>query len=129
MRRVGVLLAYAENDPYVPLILAAFDQGLQEFSWIVGQNIQIDYRFGASNPDLFRKYAAELVALAPDVILAQGSVAVQPLLEVTRVVPIVFVATVDPIGRGFAASLARPGGNATGFSLFEFSLSSPPHDL
>jgi len=123
MRRIGVLLNYARNDPNVSPRLEAFEKGLQELSWSVGRNIQIDYRFGAGDPDLFRKYAAELVALAPEVILAQGSVAVQPLLEVTRVLPIVFVGTVDPIGRGFAASLARPGGSATGFSLFEFSLS------
>jgi putative ABC transport system substrate-binding protein len=118
-----VLLAYAENDPYVPAVLAAFDQGLQEFRWTVSRNIQIDYRFGAANPDLLRKYAAELVALAPDVILAQGSVALQPLLEVTRVLPIVFVSVADPAGRGFVANLARPGGNATGFSLWEYSFS------
>jgi putative ABC transport system substrate-binding protein len=103
--------------------LVGLEQSLHELSWTVGRNIQIDYRFGAGDPNLLHKYAAELVALAPDVILAQGSVAVQPLLEVTRVIPIVFVGTIDPIGRGFAASLARPGGNATGFSLFEFSLS------
>jgi putative tryptophan/tyrosine transport system substrate-binding protein len=95
---------------------------LQELNWTVGRNIQIDYRFGAGDPDLLRKYAAELVALAPDVILAGGSVSLQPLLQVTRVVPIVFVQVADPVGRGFAASLARPGGNATGFSNFEFSL-------
>jgi ABC-type uncharacterized transport system substrate-binding protein len=122
MRRIGVLLNYARNDPNVSPRLEAFEKGLQELSWSVGRNIQIDYRFGAGDPDLFRKYAAELVALAPEVILAQGSVAVQPLLEVTRVLPIVFVGTVDPIGRGFAASLARPGGNATGFVLFEYGL-------
>jgi putative tryptophan/tyrosine transport system substrate-binding protein len=123
MRRIGVLLNFAEDDPEVPVRLAAFEQGLQELSWAVGRNIQIDYRFGAGDPDLFRKYAAELVTLVPDVILAEGSVALQPLLQVTRVVPIVFVATIDPVGRGFAASLSRPGGNTTGFSLFEFSLS------
>jgi len=122
MRRIGVLLNYARNDPNVSPRLEAFEKGLQELSWSVGRNIQIDYRFGAGDPDLFRKYAAELVALAPEVILAEGSVAVQPLLEVTRVLPIVFVGTVDPIGRGFAASLARPGGNATGFVLFEDGL-------
>jgi putative ABC transport system substrate-binding protein len=120
MRRVGVLQNQAADDPTFPV---AFEQGLQELSWTVGRNIQIDYRFGASDPDLLRKYAAELVALAPDIIVAQGAVALQPLLQVTRVVPIVFVVVADPVGRGFIASLARPGGNATGFSLFEFSLS------
>jgi putative ABC transport system substrate-binding protein len=123
VRRIGVLLAYAENDPYLPVVLAAFDQGLQEFSWAVGRNIQIDYRSGAANPDLLRKYAAELVALAPDVIVAQGSVALQPLLEVTRLLPIVFVAVSDPVGRGFVTNLARPGGNTTGFILWEYSFS------
>jgi putative ABC transport system substrate-binding protein len=123
MRRIGVLMNAAADDPNVPMYLAALEHGLQELSWTVGRNIQIDYRFGAGNPDLLRKYAAELVALAPDVILAQGAVALQPLLQVTRVVPIVFVVVADPVGRGFIASLARPGGNTTGFSLFEFSLS------
>jgi putative tryptophan/tyrosine transport system substrate-binding protein len=103
--------------------IAALEQGLQELNWTVGRNIQIDYRFGAANPDLLRKYAAELVALAPDAIVAQGSVALQPLLEVTRLLPIVFVAVSDPVGRGFVANLARPGGNTTGFSLFEYSFS------
>ena len=118
MRRIGVLQGYPADDH-----LAALEQGLQELNWTVGRNIQIEYRVGAGDPDLLRKYAAELVALAPDVILAGGSVSLQPLLQVTRVVPIVFVQVVDPVGRGFAASLARPGGNATGFSNFEFSLS------
>jgi putative ABC transport system substrate-binding protein len=123
VRRIGVLMNAAADDPYLPAALAAFEQGLQALSWTVGRNIQIDYRFGAGDPDLFRKYAAELVALAPEVILAQGSVALQPLLQVTRVVPIVFVAVTDPVGGGFVASLARPGGNTTGFSLFEWGLS------
>jgi putative tryptophan/tyrosine transport system substrate-binding protein len=123
VRRIGVLVNGAADDAYEPDRLAALEQGLQELNWTVGRNIQIDYRFGAGDPDLIRKYAAELVALAPDVILAQGAVALQPLLQVTHVVPIVFVAVADPVGRGFAASLARPGGNTTGFSLFEFSLS------
>src|SRR5271169_5798830 len=122
VRRIGVLVPRTEDDPNVQ-VLSAFTRGLQELNWTVGRNIQIDYRFGAADPDLLRKYAAELVALAPDVILAGGSVSLQPLLQVTRVVPIVFVAVADPVGRGFAASLARPGGNATGFSLFEYSLS------
>jgi len=123
MRRIGVLRGVASDDRSVPLSITTFEQSLQELGWTIGRNIQIDYRFGAGDPDLFRKYAAELVALAPEVILAEGSVAVQPLLEVTRVIPIVFAGIIDPIGRGFAASLARPGGNVTGFSFFEFSLS------
>jgi putative ABC transport system substrate-binding protein len=123
MRRIGVLLGYAEDDRNVPSRLAAIEQGLRELSWTVGRNIQIDYRFGAADPDLSRKYAAELVALAPDVIVAQGAVSVRPLLQVTRMVPIVFVGVIDPVGGGLAASLARPGGNVTGFSLFEYGLS------
>jgi putative ABC transport system substrate-binding protein len=123
VRRIGVLLGYAEDDPNVPARLAAFEQGLRELSWAVGRNIQIDYRFGAADPDLLRKYAAELVALAPNVVLAQGSVSVRPLLQLTRNVPIVFVQVIDPVGGGFAATLARPGGNTTGFSLFEYGLS------
>jgi len=122
VRRMGVLMGYAEDDLNASLRLAAFTQSLQKSNWTVGRNIQIDYRFGAGDPDLIRKYAAELVALAPDVILAQGYV-LQPLLQVAGALPIVFVGITDPVGGGFAASLARPGGNATGFSLFEFSLS------
>jgi putative tryptophan/tyrosine transport system substrate-binding protein len=119
MRRIGVLHA----GMLEPSFIAAIEQGLRELNWIVGRNIQIDYRFGTGDPDLLRKYAAELVALAPDVIVAQGTVALQPLLEVTRLLPIVFVAVSDPVGRGFVANLARPGGNTTGFSLFEYSFS------
>jgi putative ABC transport system substrate-binding protein len=128
MRRIGVLMNFGDG-PDMRANIAAIEQGLRELNWIVGRNIQIDYRFGAGDPDLLRKYAAELVALAPDVILAQGSVTVQPLLQLTRVVPIVFVATTDPVGAGFAASLARPGANATGFSLFEFSVGGKWLDL
>ena len=121
MRRIGVLQTYARDDPNALARLAAFEQGLQELGWIVGRDIQIDYRFGGTDPDLYRKYAAELVALAPDVILAQGPIGELP--QATRTVPIVFVGDTDPVARGFVASLARPGGNATGFILFEFSLS------
>jgi putative ABC transport system substrate-binding protein len=121
MRRIGVLQTYARDDPNALARLAAFEQGLQELGWIVGRDIQIDYRFGGTDPDLYRKYAAELVALAPDVILAQGPIGELP--QATRTVPIVFVGVTDPVARGFVASLARPGGNATGFILFEFSLS------
>jgi len=123
MRRIGVLSGLAPDDPNVPSRLVAFEQGLRELSWTIGRNIQIDYRFGAADPDVLRKYAAELVALTPDLILAQGSVSVRPLLQLTRVVPIVFVQVIDPVGAGFAASLARPGGNVTGFGLFEYGLS------
>ena len=121
MRRIGVLQTYARDDPNALARLAAFEQGLQELGWIVGRDIQIDYRFGGTDPDLYRKYAAELVALAPEVILAQDPIGELP--QATRTVPIVFVGLTDPVGRGFVASLARPGGNATGFIIFEFSLS------
>jgi putative tryptophan/tyrosine transport system substrate-binding protein len=120
VRRIGVLQSYARDDPNALARLAAFEQGLQELGWIVGRDIQIDYRFGGTDPDLYRQYAAELVALAPDVILAQDPIGELP--QGTRNVPIVFVGLTDPVGRGFVASLARPGGNAPGFILFEFSL-------
>src|SRR5262249_12935365 len=102
---------------------SAFLQGLQQSGWIDGRNIQIDYRWGAGDSDNMRKYAAELVTLAPDVILASGTATVAPLLQATRTVPIVFVQVTDPVGAGFVDSLARPGGNATGFTLFEYGIS------
>ena len=95
----------------------------QESGWTVGRNVRIDYRWGAAECRRLRRYAAELVALAPDVILASGASSVGPLLQVTRTVPIVFAAVVDPVGAGFVDSLARPGGNVTGFTQFEYSLS------
>ena len=98
-------------------------QGLQQLGWTIGRNVRIDYRWGAGDADRIRKYAAELAALAPDVILASGSATMGPLLQATRTVPIVFVNVSDPVGAGFVDSLARPGGNATGFILFEYGLS------
>src|SRR5262249_62174264 len=100
----------------------AFVQGLHELGWIDGRNVRIDTRWGAGNADLFRKYAAELVALGPDVILAASGATMPALTQATRTVPIVFVLVADPVGSGFVASLARPGGNATGFTQFEFGL-------
>jgi putative ABC transport system substrate-binding protein len=123
MRRVGVLMSLAADDPAGQARLAAFLQGLQEFGWSVGRNLRIDIRWYTNNPDDIRKYATELVALAPDVILASGGVVVGPLLQATRTVPIVFTGTPDPVGAGFVASLARPGGNATGFSAYEYGVS------
>src|SRR6516164_902244 len=120
MRRVGVLMPFAANDPQVQIRNAAFLQGLQQLGWTVGDNIQIDYRWSGGNEDDTRKYAAELVALAPDVIFTAGSAAVGPLRRATRTVPIVFALVPDPVGTGFVDSLARPGGNATGFMLFEY---------
>jgi putative ABC transport system substrate-binding protein len=102
--------------------MAAFIEGLHQLGWIDGRNIRIETRWTAGSVDAIRKHAAELVALAPDVILATGSVSVAPLLQATRTVPIVFVHVPDPVGAGFVESLARPGGNATGFIQFEYSL-------
>ena len=124
MRRIGVLTSGATaDDPDGRARTAAFLQGLQQFGWIDGRNIRIDYRWGAGDADSMRKYAAELVALAPDVILASGTATVAPLLQATRAVPIVFVQVTDPVGAGFVDSLAQPGGNATGFTLFEYGIS------
>jgi putative tryptophan/tyrosine transport system substrate-binding protein len=123
MRRVGVLWNLAADDPVGQARLAAFRQGLQELGWTDGRNVRIDYRWAATDADRYRTFAAELVALAPDVILASASVSVAALLQITRTVPIVFANVIDPVGAGFVARLARPGGNATGFTLYEYSLS------
>ena len=121
MRRIGVLLPVAADDPVPHAFYAAFVQGLQQLGWTDGHNVRIDTRWGAGNAADIRKYAAELVSLAPDVILAVG-VSVEPLLQATRTVPIVFTIVPDPVGSGFVDSLSRPGGNATGFLMFEYSL-------
>jgi ABC-type uncharacterized transport system substrate-binding protein len=125
MRRIGVFFAGAAdaNDTDTQSRLAAFQQGLRQLGWSDGRNIQIDYRCGGGNAGLIHRYAEELVALAPDVIFSSGAATVAPLLQVTRTVPIVFAGVVDPVGAGFVDTLARPGGNATGFILFEYSLS------
>jgi putative ABC transport system substrate-binding protein len=124
MRRVAALMPYGANDPVAQNRNAAFLQGLQQLGWTVGQNVQIDYRWAAGSADDTRKYAAELVALAPDVIFASGSGAVEPLRRATRTVPIVFVLVADPVGAGFVSSLARPGGNVTGFAVFDYSIAA-----
>jgi putative ABC transport system substrate-binding protein len=116
-RRIGVLMNLAADDAEGQSRLAAFLQGLQEAGWVVGRNVSIDLRWGAADGELFRRYALELVALAPDVVLAAGSVVALALKRA-----IVFVNAVDPVGDGLVASLARPSGNATGFTVFEFSL-------
>jgi len=123
MRRVGVLVSRIADDPEEQARLAAFVQGLQELGWTEGRNVRIDYRWAAADADRSRTYAAELVALAPDVIVAAGSQSVAALEQTTRTVPIVFASVVDPVGAGYVPSLARPGGNATGFTAFEYSLS------
>ena len=124
IRRVGVLTgAGGPNDEEAPARKAALEQGLQRAGWVEGGNLRIDYRLPAANPEATRKYAAELVALAPDVIVSSGTASMGPLLQATRTVPIVFVNVADPVGAGFVDSLARPGGNVTGFLQFEYSLS------
>ena len=123
MRRIGVLMSQSADDPGALALISAFAQGLQERGWTIGGNIRIEYRWGAGDLDRFRKYAAELVALSPDVIVATAGSIVGALQQVSRTVPIVFVTTVDPVGGGWVESLARPGGNATGFATYEFSMS------
>jgi ABC-type uncharacterized transport system substrate-binding protein len=123
VRRVGVLMSQAADDPVARARAATFLQGLQQFGWTAGHNLRIDTRWSAGSADDSRNFAAELAALAPDVILAGGGTIVPSLLQATRTVPIVFVQVVDPVGAGFVDSLARPGGNATGFTSFEYGLS------
>jgi len=123
MRRIGVLVPAAANDAEWQARLMAFGQGLAHLGWTVGRNVQIDMRWATTNPAEILRHAAELVALAPDVILASGTSTVGPLLQATRTVPIVFPTIGDPVGAGFVDSLARPGGNATGFMSYEYSLS------
>ena len=122
MRRIGVLMGIAADDRAGQARLAAFLQGLQQSGWAEGRNIRIDVRWGAGDAERNRRLAAELVALAPDVILAHSSAAVAPLLQQTRSVPIVFTVVADAVGAGYVDSLARPGGNATGFINFEYSI-------
>jgi putative ABC transport system substrate-binding protein len=123
MRRIGVLNYLAADDPDSPARVTAFSQRLKELGWIEGRNIQIDYRWGGGDLDRSRRYATELVALAPDVILVSSGSALAALQNATRTLPIVFVSVTDPVGAGYVASLARPGGNTTGFTLFEYGTS------
>jgi putative ABC transport system substrate-binding protein len=123
MRRIAVLLPAAANDPEFQAWVSAFLQGLQQSGWIIGRNVQIDTHWATTNPAEIHRNAAELVALKPDVILAHGTSTVGPLLQATRTAPIVFPTIVDPVASGFVDSLARPGGNATGFMSFEYSIS------
>jgi putative tryptophan/tyrosine transport system substrate-binding protein len=123
MRRVGVLMSVAADDPAGKARLTAFLDAMQLLGWTVGSNLRIDTRWYTGSTDDIRKYAAELVALAPDVVFASGGTVVGPLLHATRTVPIVFTGTPDPVGAGFVASLARPGGNITGFTAYEYGTS------
>jgi putative ABC transport system substrate-binding protein len=122
-RRIGVLMNTPADDLEGQARIAAFHQGLQEWGWTLGQNARVDVRWGAVDADSSRRYAAELVGLAPDVILATASNAVGALQQTSRTIPIVFVSIVDPVGAGFVETLAHPGGNITGFSIFEYTLS------
>lgn len=122
LRRVAILMTLAEDDPEGQRRVNAFLQGMQELGWARNRNIVYETRWGAGDMERGRTLAADMAALAPDVILAPGSVTVGPLLQATRTVPIVFVHVPDPVGAGFVESLARPGGNATGFTQFEFSI-------
>jgi putative tryptophan/tyrosine transport system substrate-binding protein len=119
VRHIGVLLPFPENDSLTRAIVTAFREALSRFGWIEGKNIRIDYRFAAGDPALFKTYAADLVALSPDVVLASTPQAVAPVRQQTRTVPIVFVLAIDPVGLGFVQSLARPGGNITGFGAVD----------
>jgi putative tryptophan/tyrosine transport system substrate-binding protein len=122
-RRIGILLPNALDDPIMQIAVAAFMQGLQEFGWTIGRNVRIELRWSPADAERTRRHAEQLVALAPDVILAYGGSAVGPLQEVSRTVPIVFVGVTDPVGAGYVESLSRPGTNATGFARYEFSIS------
>jgi ABC-type uncharacterized transport system substrate-binding protein len=123
MRSVGVLMTFSADDVIAQTRIAALLQGLQQAGWEVGRNLRIELRWSGANPADIRKHAGELAAMGPDVIVANGSAATGPLLEETRSVPIVFAIVPDPVGAGYVDSLARPGGNATGFTVFEYSLS------
>jgi putative tryptophan/tyrosine transport system substrate-binding protein len=124
VRRIGVLMPSAADDPEYQARMTAFLQRLAQLGWLDGRNVRIDTRWAGGDADRIRRMAVELVALAPDVILAPGSAATGPLLQATRTIPIVFATIPDPVGAGFVESLARPGGNATGFIAFEYGLSA-----
>src|SRR5262249_30622659 len=122
MRRIGVLLPATADDVTFQARVGAFLQGLQQLGWRMGQNVQVDVQWATPDAEGVRRHAAELVAQAPDVILAFGASTVGPMLQATRMVPIVFPAAADPVGAGFVRSLSRPGGNATGFMSFEYGI-------
>jgi len=122
IRRIGVLINRAADDPDGQARVAAFQQGLKQLGWSDGRNVRLDIRWGEDDVDRSRRYAAELIALAPDIMFASGAPSVAALQRATRALPIVFVAIIDPVGAGFVDALARPGGNTTGFMLFEYSL-------
>ena len=123
VRRIGVLMSMVDGDPRGLEFITAFAQGLAELGWTVGRNVRIECRWGAGDLDRFRRYAAELIALSPDVVLASAGSIVGALQQASRTVPIVFVTTIDPVGGGWVESLSRPGTNATGFASYDFSMS------
>jgi len=122
MRRLGVLSALLEDDPESVARRAVFEQALQALGWTAGRNLRIDYRWTGNDRAVIQKFATELVALAPDVILTSGNFIMAPMLQAARTIPIVFTQVIDPVGSGFVESMARPGGNVTGFTQFEYSL-------
>ena len=122
MRRIGVLQTGDESDPEVERRIAIFVENLQKLGWREGANLMIDYRFGGDNSERIRLYAAELVGLKPDLIWASGGLPLLALERATRIIPIIFTTVYDPVGSGYVASLAQPGGNITGFTLGEFSM-------
>ena len=124
VRRIGVLTARAVTDPETMEDIGVFAQGLAQLGWTIGQNVRIEYRYAAGNPAMFHKYAEEMVAFAPDVILAAGTPSVAALQQASRSLPIVFTVVTDPVGAGFIDSVAQPGGNTTGFMLSEYSLNT-----
>jgi putative ABC transport system substrate-binding protein len=129
VRRIGVLMEGVETDPTYQSFLAAFVEGLRQLGWVEGPNLRIDVRWSASNAELARAYSAELVGLRPDVILAATTLNLTMIQQATNAIPVVFVAVADPVRQGFVSSMRQPGGNLTGFSLFEFSLGSKWIDL
>jgi putative ABC transport system substrate-binding protein len=124
MRRIGLLMSTASDHAEAQIRIGAFLQGLQQFGWTIGRNLRVDTYWGGGDADRIRRYATEIAALAPDMVLATGAVTMTPLLQATRTVPIVFVIVADPVGAGFVESLSRPGGNATGFTNYEYGLSA-----
>ena len=123
LRRIDILMSTAEDDPDTQTRITTFLQRLQQLGWTDGRNVRINTRWGASDPDRIRKYVTELATLAPDIIVATGAATLGPVLQATRTVPIVFAVVPDPVGSGFVETLSRPGGNATGFTQFEYNLS------
>jgi len=127
--RIGVLMNIGADDPEAPVLVGAFSQGLAESGWIIGRNARIDYRWYQGNAEAARAYAAELLALTPDITFASGTLGAIALKQLTRMVPIVFVNVADPVGSGIVDGLARPGGNVTGFMVFDFSMGGKWLDL